>query len=146
MLIGRPIRILLVEDNPADVRWAQESLREGRLANEMDVARDGEEALAYLRRQGKFAGVKLPDLILLDLNLPKKDGVEVLAEIRSDAELKDMPVAVLTTSRVHKEIIVQRFSLQEDCFLEKPLDFVRFLEAVRCFSHLSLGIVSNTTA
>src|SRR5688572_30022730 len=102
---GKPIEILLVEDNPADVRLTQEALREGKVRNNLHVARDGVEALEFLRREGKFAGSPRPDLVLLDLNLPRKDGREVLAQVKDDAELKTIPIVVLTTSSAEIDIL-----------------------------------------
>jgi CheY-like chemotaxis protein len=120
--------ILLVEDNPADVRFTQEVLQEN-LINHVYVARDGQEALEFLRKEGRYRKVPRPDLILLDLNLPKVDGREVLAEIRATEELKKIPVAVMTTSREHADI-VQAQTLQASCYITKPIDPEEFLRAL----------------
>jgi|SRR5581483_645937 len=101
---ARPVEILMVEDNPGDVRLTQEALKEGRLWNHLTVTKDGMEAMEYLRRSGRFAKANFPDLVLLDLNLPKKDGREVLAEIKSDEKLKLIPVVILTTSRAKRTL------------------------------------------
>jgi CheY-like chemotaxis protein len=120
--------ILLVEDNPADVRFTQEVLREN-LINHVYVARDGEEALDFLHRRGKFNKVPKPDLILLDLNLPKVDGRQVLAEVRATEELKNIPVAIMTSSRDHEDI-VRAQTMQATCYITKPIDPEEFLNAL----------------
>ncbi|MEX2301056.1 MAG: response regulator [Bryobacterales bacterium] len=120
--------ILLVEDNPADVRFTQEVLREN-LINHVYVARDGEEALDFLHRRGKFTKVPKPDLILLDLNLPKVDGRQVLAEVRATEELKSIPVAIMTSSRDHEDI-VRAQTMQATCYITKPIDPEEFLNAL----------------
>ena len=126
----RPINILLVEDNPGDVRLTQEAFREGNIKVNLEVARDGVEAIAFLRHQPPFADVVRPDLILLDLNLPKRDGREVLAEIKVDPELKRIPVVVLTTSNAEADIL-KSYNLHVNCYLNKPVDFDRFFEIVQ---------------
>ena len=141
--ICRPIEILLVEDNPADARWAREALKEGRIQNIANVVADGEAAVSYLRKQGRFAQVTRPDLILLDLNLPRKNGVEVLAEIKTDPELRNIPVVVLTTSPVERQSLLRTYNLPPSCYILKPLNWVRFLEAVRSYAELELLIVKN---
>lgn len=141
----RPIHILLVEDNPADVRFAQEVLRESKFTNRMEVIGDGEAALAYLRREGPYADAERPDIVLLDVNLPKRDGLEVLAELAKDEKLRTLPVAVLTASKMDQQIL-RTYNLHVDCFITKPLDVERFLDAVRCFDHLALSIVSTASA
>lgn len=120
--------ILLVEDNPADVRFTQEVLREN-LINHVYVARDGEEALDFLHRRGKFTKVPKPDLILLDLNLPKVDGRQVLAEVRATEELKKIPVAIMTSSREHEDI-VRAETMHASCYITKPIDPEEFLNAL----------------
>ena len=142
----RPIDILLVEDNPADARWAREALKEGRIQNTATVVGDGEAAMAYLRRQGKFIDANRPDLILLDLNLPRKSGVEVLAELKTDAELRRIPVVVLTTSPLERQSLLRTYNLQPDSYILKPLTWTRFLEAVRCYRELELLIVKSDDA
>ena len=126
----RPVNILLVEDNPGDVRLTQEAFREGNIAVNLEVARDGVEAIAYLRKQAPFNDVVTPDLILLDLNLPKRDGREVLAEIKVDPDLKRIPVVVLTTSNAEADIL-KSYNLHVNCYLNKPVDFDRFFEIVQ---------------
>ena len=126
----RPVNILLVEDNPGDVRLTQEAFREGNIAVNLEVARDGVEAIAYLRKQAPFTDVVTPDLILLDLNLPKRDGREVLAEIKVDPDLKRIPVVVLTTSNAEADIL-KSYNLHVNCYLNKPVDFDRFFEIVQ---------------
>ena len=140
MSAGHPIEILLVEDNPADVRLTQEALREGKVKNSLNVARDGTEALAFLRRQGPHASAPRPDLILLDLNLPKKDGREVLAEIKSDDELKTIPVVVLTTSSAELDIL-KSYSLHANCYITKPVDLEQFVSVVKAIDDFWLTVV-----
>jgi two-component system, chemotaxis family, response regulator Rcp1 len=125
-----PVEILLVEDNPADVRLTVEVLRDGRVQNHLSVARDGVEALAFLRREGRYAGAARPDLILLDLNLPGKDGREVLAEVKSSPDLKAIPVIVLTTSADDRDV-ARSYELHANSYITKPVDFDQFLAAVR---------------
>ncbi len=136
----RPILILLVEDNAGDVRLTQEALREGRMANSLAVVSDGVEALAYLRQQGKYAGAPRPDLILLDLNLPKLDGRQVLADIKADPQLKRIPVVVLTTSKAEEDI-VKSYDLFANCYITKPVDFAQFVEVVKTIDEFWLTIV-----
>ncbi len=136
----RPIEILLVEDNPGDVDLTIEALREAKVHNELHVVSDGVEAIAYLRRQGAHAGARLPDLILLDLNLPKKDGREVLAEIKSDPDLKHIPVVVLTSSDSERDVL-QSYRVHANCYLKKPTDLERFLEVVRSIEDFWLVVV-----
>ena len=114
---GRPIEILLVEDNPGDVRLTQEALREGKVRNNLNVAKDGMEGLDFLRRLGPFAHAPRPDLILLDLNLPKMDGREVLAEIKEDADLRTIPVVVVTSSEAEEDI-VRSYDLHANCYIK----------------------------
>jgi chemotaxis family two-component system response regulator Rcp1 len=140
MTAHRPIEILLVEDNPGDVRLTQEVLKEGRIANTIHVVGDGVAALAFLRREGEFADVPLIDLILLDLNLPKKDGREVLAETKSDPVLRAIPVVVLTTSAAELDV-ASAYGLQANCYIVKPVDLRRFQEIVRSIEDFWLTIV-----
>ncbi|HEY5933502.1 MAG TPA: response regulator [Kofleriaceae bacterium] len=137
---GKPIEILLVEDNPADVRLTQEALREGKVRNNLHVARDGVEALEFLRRQGKFAGSPRPDLVLLDLNLPRKDGREVLAQVKDDDELKTIPVVVLTTSSAEIDIL-RSYSLHANCYITKPVDLEQFVKVVKTIDDFWLTVV-----
>ena len=141
MTIGQPIEILLVEDNPADVRLTQEALREGKVKNRLSVARDGAEALAFLRREGEHASAPKPDLILLDLNLPRKDGREVLAEIKQDPVLRRIPVVVLTTSSAEVDIL-KSYELHANCYIKKPVVFERFAEIVKQIEQYWFAIVT----
>jgi len=138
---GRPIEILLVEDNPGDVRLTIEGLNEGKVRNNLHVARDGVEALAFLRRQAQFADAVRPDLILLDLNLPRKDGREVLADIKSDADLKTIPVVVLTTSRAEQDVL-HSYQLQANCYITKPVDLEQFITVVKSIEDFWLTVVT----
>jgi two-component system, chemotaxis family, response regulator Rcp1 len=131
----RPLEVLLVEDNPGDVRLTQEVLKETRVATRLSVARDGEEALAFLRRERCFADAPRPDLILLDLNLPRKDGRELLADIKFDPQFRRIPVLVLTTSRAEQDV-TRVYDLQANCYIVKPgsLDeFVAVVKAIEAF-------------
>jgi len=132
--------ILLVEDNPGDVRLAQETLKEHRLQNALHVVTDGEAALAYLPRQPPYEDAVDPDIMLLDTNLPKVDGFEVLAAMQEDAGLKNLPVVIMTSSHLDVEML-KRYNLPTDCYILKPLTLERYLEAIRCFPHLGLSIV-----
>ena len=122
----RPIEILLVEDNPGDARLAWEAIREAKVSNNLRWVPDGVEALAYLRRDGKYADAQRPDLILLDLNLPRKDGREVLAEIKGDDNFRRIPVVVLTTSQAEEDIL-KAYHLNANCYISKPVDTDRLL-------------------
>jgi CheY-like chemotaxis protein len=135
-----PIEILLVEDSPGDVRLTQEALREGKVRNHLHVAEDGVEALAFLRREGKYVDAVRPDLILLDLNLPKKDGREVLAEIKEDPDLKCIPVVVLTTSKDEADI-ARTYALHANCYITKPVDLDQFLQVVQTIEDFWLTVV-----
>ncbi len=135
-----PVEILLVEDNPADVRLTREALNSDRLWNRLSVTTDGVEAMAYLRREGKFAAAPRPDLILLDLNLPKKDGREVLAEIKADPDLKLIPIVVLTLS-AGEEDLLKSYGLHADCYIEKPVDLRQFMKVMRSIENFWLAIV-----
>lgn len=137
---GRTIEILLVEDNPGDARLAWEAIREARVCNNLRWVSDGVEALAYLRREGKFAEVQRPDLILLDLNLPRKDGREVLAEIKNDESLRRIPVVVLTTSQAEEDIL-KAYHLNANCYISKPVDLERFIKVVSAIENFWLTIV-----
>jgi two-component system, chemotaxis family, response regulator Rcp1 len=134
------IDILLVEDNPADVRLTQEAMLESKLLNRLTVVSDGVEAIQYLRREGRYTEAIRPDLILLDLNLPKKDGREVLAEIKADENLKSIPVVVLTTSDAHTDI-VKSYNLHANCYISKPVELEKFLSIVRVIENFWFGIV-----
>jgi chemotaxis family two-component system response regulator Rcp1 len=121
---AKPLEILLVEDNPGDVRFTAEVLKEAQVRNNLSVAKDGVEAIAFLRRQGQFANAPRPDLILLDLNLPKKNGLEMLNEIKNTDELKSIPVVILTTSETEPDIN-RSFDLSANCYITKPIDVER---------------------
>jgi two-component system response regulator len=134
------IEILLVEDNPGDIRLTKEALKDSKLQNNLSLARDGVEALAFLRREGKYADAPHPDIILLDLNLPKKDGREVLEEIKQDAILKRIPVVVLTTSDDEYDII-ESYNLHANCYITKPVDLQRFIAIVKIIEQFWFKIV-----
>jgi len=136
----KPIDILLVEDNLGDVRLTMEALKEGKVLNKLHVAADGIEALEFLRKQGKFANAIRPDIILLDLNLPKKDGREVLAEIKNDPNLRRIPVVVLTTSKAEEDI-VKSYDLHANCFITKPVDLDQFIFVVQSIEDFWFEIV-----
>ena len=137
---GRPVEILLVEDNPGDVDLTRETLLDSKLLNHMSVVNNGVEAMAYLRREGKYVDATRPDLILLDLNLPRKDGREVLAEIKVDERLRRIPVVVLTTSSAEKDIL-QTYDLHANCYITKPVDFAQFIRVVRAIEDFWLSVV-----
>ena len=137
---GSAIEILMVEDNPADSRLAIEALKEAKVRNRMSVVVDGVEAMAFLRREGRYADAPRPQLILLDLNLPKKDGREVLHEIKSDEDLKRIPVVVLTTSRAEEDIL-KSYNLHANCYITKPVELEQFLSVVRTIDEFWLTIV-----
>ena len=134
------VEILLVEDSPGDIRLTQEAFKEGKLVNRLHVVQDGEAAMAFLRREGAYAQVIRPDLILLDLNLPKKDGREVLAEIKADGSLRRIPVVVLTTSQAEQDIL-EAYELHANCYITKPVNFDQFLRVVRSVEDFWLTIV-----
>jgi two-component system, chemotaxis family, response regulator Rcp1 len=138
---GRPLEILLVEDNPGDVRLTVEGLKEGKLRNNLHVARDGVEAMAFLNRAGEYGGAVRPDLILLDLNLPRMDGREVLAAIKSDASLKMIPVVILTTSRAEQDVL-RSYELQANCYITKPVDLEQFITVVKAIEGFWFTIVT----
>jgi two-component system, chemotaxis family, response regulator Rcp1 len=140
-LNGRPVEILLVEDNPGDVRLTIEALREGKVRNRLNVASDGVEAIAYLRREGKYADAVRPDLMLLDLNLPRKDGRQVLAEIKADDDLRTIPVVILTTSKADEDI-VRSYNLHANCYVTKPVDLDQFITVVKSIEDFWLTIVT----
>jgi len=137
---GRPVEILLVEDNPGDVDLTRETLLDSKLLNHMSVVNNGVEAMAYLRREGKYVDATRPDLILLDLNLPKKDGREVLAEIKVDERLRRIPVVVLTTSSAEKDIL-QTYDLHANCYITKPVNLDQFSAVVRAIENFWFTIV-----
>lgn len=138
--LGRPVEILLVEDNPGDVRLMQEGFKESKVRNTLHVVRDGVEALAFLRGGGEYADAPRPDLVLLDLNLPKKDGREVLAEIKEDPDLKRIPVVVLTISKAEEDIL-RSYNLHANCYITKPVDLEQFLGVVKAIDEFWFTIV-----
>jgi chemotaxis family two-component system response regulator Rcp1 len=138
---GRAIEILLVEDNPGDVRLIQEALRDGKVWNNPHVVTDGEAALDFVYRRGPFADAVRPDMVLLDLNLPRKDGREVLAVIKSDPDLKRIPVVVLTTSK-EEEDVLRAYNLAANCYVTKPVEFDEFMKVIRAIEDFWLTIVA----
>lgn len=136
-----PIRILLVEDNPGDVRLTIEAMKEGKVDNILDAVKDGVEAMAYLRREGIYADRETPDLILLDLNLPRMDGREVLAQIKLDPKLRPIPVVILTTSEAEQDI-VRSYDLHANCYITKPVDLEKFLTVVQAIDTFWLSVVT----
>lgn len=136
----RNIEILLVEDNPGDIRLVKEALLENKISNNLNVVGDGVEAMAYLRKEGSYASSSTPDLVLLDLNLPKKDGREVLAEIKLDKTLRVIPVVVLTTSDAEKDILAS-YEQYVNCYVTKPVDFSSFIEVVKNIEGFWFSIV-----
>ena len=137
---GKPVEILLVEDSPGDVRLTVEAMKEAKIGNRLNVVVDGVEAMDYLKRQGRFAQAPRPDLILLDLNLPRKDGREVLAEIKADNSLRSIPVVILTTSSAEEDI-VRTYNLHANCYITKPVDFTQFMNVVRAIEDFWLTVV-----
>lgn len=137
----RPVEILLVEDSPADVLITEEAFAQARLINTIYVVEDGVEALAFLRGEGRYAGARRPDLILLDLNLPRKNGHEVLAEIKSDPVLMQIPVVVLTTSRAEADVL-QAYGLHANCYVVKPVEFTNFVAAVQSIGQFWMSVVT----
>lgn len=137
---SQPVEILLVEDNEGDVRLTREALREGKIRNNLSVAADGVEALRFLRREGPHGDAPRPDLILLDLNLPRKNGQEVLEEIKSDPDLKRIPVVVLTTSDAEQDVL-RSYDLHANCYITKPVVLDSFLEVVRSLEDFWVSIV-----
>ena len=135
-----PIEVLLVEDDPGDVLMTQEAVEEHKVRNRLTVVSDGAEALLYLRREGKYADAVMPDLILLDLNLPKRDGREVLAEIKKDDELGRIPVVVLTTSQADEDIL-RSYQLHANAYVTKPVDFERFISVIRQIDEFFVSVV-----
>jgi len=138
---GRPIEILLVEDNPGDVRLTREALRDARVNHNLNVVMDGVAALEFLHRQGQHGEAPRPDVILLDLNLPRKDGREVLAEIKNDEHLRRIPVVVLTTSQAEEDIL-RAYDLRANCYVAKPVDLDQFIEVVQAIDIFWFTIVA----
>jgi chemotaxis family two-component system response regulator Rcp1 len=136
----KQVEILLVEDNPADVRLVREALKESKILNNLSVVVDGVEAIDFLRKKGKYASSPRPDLILLDLNLPRKNGREVLAEVKSDEKLKRIPVVIMTVSDDEKDILLT-YNSHANCYIKKPLDFEQFNQVVHCIENFWFTIV-----
>jgi chemotaxis family two-component system response regulator Rcp1 len=135
-----PIEILLVEDNPGDARLAKEALKESKLKNNLYIADDGVEAMDFLYKRGKYAKMPRPDLVILDLNLPRKDGREVLNEIKTDDNLKRIPVVILTISKAEEDIL-KTYNLHANCFISKPIDLDQFIKVVKSIEDFWLTIV-----
>jgi CheY-like chemotaxis protein len=138
--LGRPIEILLVEDSPSDTELTVAALAAAKVCNRLHTVEDGVQAMEFLRRQGDYAEAPRPDVILLDLNLPRKDGREVLAEIRSDEQLTVIPVVVLTASQAEKDVL-HAYALHANCYITKPVDFQQFMEVVRAIEGFWLTVV-----
>ena len=138
---NRPVEILLVEDNPGDERLTREALKEGKVYSNLHWVKDGVEAMEFLRREGKYKDVPRPDIILLDLNLPKKDGREVLQDIKNDDELKRIPVVVLTTSKAEEDVL-RTYNLHANCYVTKPVDLEKFIVVVKSIDVFWLTVVT----
>ncbi len=138
--IGRAAEFLLVEDNPGDVRLTCEALTESKVKNNLSIVGDGMEAMAFLRKEGKYAEVPRPDVILLDLNLPKKNGLEVLAEIKADSSLKRIPVVIITSSEAEQDVL-RTYDLHVNCYVNKPVDLEQFIKVVQSIETFWLTIV-----
>jgi chemotaxis family two-component system response regulator Rcp1 len=136
-----PVEILLVEDNPGDFRLTQEALHEGKVYNNLHWVKDGVEAIDFLKRRGKYASSPRPDIILLDLNLPKKDGREVLSEIKGDDDLRAIPVVILTTSQAEEDIL-RSYDLHANCYVTKPVDLEKFIVVVQSIDRFWLTVVT----
>ena len=137
---SKTVEILLIEDNPGDARLAREALRDAKVRNNLSWVPDGVEGMAYLRREGKYSQSARPDLILLDLNLPRKDGREVLSEIKADENLRRIPVVILTTSQAEEDI-VRAYHLNANCYITKPVDLEQFMKVVKTIEDFWLTIV-----
>ena len=142
--LSTPIEILLVEDNPGDIRLTQEVLKEGKVHNSLSIVENGVQAISFLRKENEYQDAPTPDLILLDLNLPKKDGREVLLDIKNDPELKKIPVVVLTTSQSEEDIL-KVYDLNANCYISKPVDFGQFIDVVKSIENFWLSIVKLPT-
>jgi two-component system, chemotaxis family, response regulator Rcp1 len=138
--LQKQVEILLVEDNPGDVRLTTEAFKEGKILNRLSVVNDGIEAIAFLRKQGKYSNAPRPDIIFLDLNMPKKDGREVLTEIKNDPSLKSIPVIILTTSQSEQDILMT-YESHANCFISKPVDLEQFLKVTQLIEEFWLSIV-----
>lgn len=140
----RPVEILLVEDNEADIRLTKEGIKEAKIRNNLHIAKDGEEAMNFLQKRGSYRDAVTPDLILMDLNLPKKDGRELLREIKNDETLAPIPVVVLTTSEAEKDII-KSYKLHANCYVTKPMGLDQFVEVIKAIENFWLTIVKLPT-
>ena len=136
----KPVEVLLVEDNTGDVRLTLEAMKEGKVINNLSIASDGVEAMAFLRKEGRYKDAARPDIILLDLNLPKKDGREVLAEIKADPSLRLIPVVVLTTSQAEEDIL-RTYNLHANCYVTKPVDLEQFINVVKSINDFWFSVV-----
>lgn len=136
----KPVEVLLVEDNTGDVRLTLEAMKEGKVINNLSIASDGVEAMAFLRKEGRYKDASRPDIILLDLNLPKKDGREVLAEIKADPSLRLIPVVVLTTSQAEEDIL-RTYNLHANCYVTKPVDLEQFINVVKSINDFWFSVV-----
>lgn len=137
---GLPIEVLLVEDDPGDVLMTQEAFKDYKIANNLNVVTNGEDAISYLRREGPYADAVLPDLVLLDLNLPRRDGREVLRDIKGDPELRRIPIVVLTTSDAEDDVLAS-YELHANAYVRKPVDFDQFVAAVRSVDDFFIRVV-----
>ena len=135
-----PIEVLLVEDDPGDVLMTQEAFADYKISNKLTVVTNGEDAIAYIRKQGRFADVPTPDLVLLDLNLPRRDGREVLRDIKSDPELRRIPIVILTTSEAEEDVVAS-YLLHANAYVRKPVDFDQFVAAVRAIDDFFITVV-----
>ena len=138
---SHPVEILLVEDSPSDTEITIEALREAKVRNHLNIVEDGVQAMQFLRRQGLYSETPRPDMIMLDLNLPRKDGREVLADIKGDDQLKTIPIVVMTTSRAEQDVL-RAYELSANCYINKPVDFNQFLEVVRSIEAFWLYVVT----
>jgi len=137
----KPIVILMAEDSPSDADLAREAFQNGKLVNELIIVPDGVEAMAFMRRQGKYAGAPRPDIIMLDLNMPKKDGREVLAELKQAPQFKAIPVVILTTSSDETDVL-KSYELQASCYITKPVDFEKLLDAAKQIKQFFFSVVT----
>ncbi len=137
---AKPVEVLLVEDNPGDVRLTEEALKEGKVLNNLSVVRDGVEAMAFLNREGRYANAPRPDIVLLDLNLPRKDGREVLLEIKAHETFRRIPVVILTTSRAEDDV-VHTYDLHANCYIAKPVDLEQFIRVVQSIKEFWFSVV-----
>lgn len=142
--LSTPINILLVEDNPGDIRLTQEVLKEGKVYNTLSIVENGIQAISFLKKENEYQDASTPDLILLDLNLPKKDGREVLFDIKNDPELKKIPVVVLTTSQAEEDIL-KVYDLNANCYISKPVDLGQFIDVIKSIENFWLSIVKLPT-